>query len=587
MKSLFIFQIALFWALSMAFVSDSSADEPDAQLTKFFQNLLERVFQQQPLEATRLGDHRFDAHLEDLSPASRAKWLELTGKTLAALPKEVNYRRLTRAAQIDFEILKHSLKTDEWLTKNMHPFEQDPRVYNGYISDSVYLLLAQSSLPKETNVANAIARMALIPRVVAAAKQNIKNAFHVHTETAIHQNKGAIGFYESGIFEIAGDTGQLDALKAAAQPVVAALKDYQKFLETEVLPHANAEWRLGKRKFAQKLDLELDAAVRADQVMAEAETEFARVKGEMYVIARQLWSHYYSGKPLPADDPAGRMETIHKVLEAVSKEHCRPEELTAQMKMRVEALKKFISAKSILKLPEPDHCQVVEMPEFKRGNSTAYMEAPPPLDTNGVGQLAVSPPPNDWDAQRINSYLEEYNDHMLDVLTIHEAYPGHSVQLEYMNQNPSLIRKVLQSGVYIEGWAVYTEQMMLDQGYGAGDLALRLSQLKFYLRAVANTILDHKMHCSNLTDQEALDFLVKGCFQSEGEARLKVIRAKQSSCQLSTYFVGRMAHYHLRQSMERELGEKFSLANYHEAVLAPGAVPAQYLPELVRAKLLR
>src|SRR5438105_14912960 len=133
MKSLFIFQIALFWALSMAFVSDSSADEPDAQLTKFFQNLLEQRFQQQPLEASRLGDHRFDAHLEDLSPASRAKWLELTGKTLAALPKEVNYRRLTRAAQIDFEILEHSLKTDEWLTKNMHPFEQDPRVYNGYI----------------------------------------------------------------------------------------------------------------------------------------------------------------------------------------------------------------------------------------------------------------------------------------------------------------------------------------------------------------------------------------------------------------------------------------------------------------------
>jgi uncharacterized protein (DUF885 family) len=174
---------------------------------------------------------------------------------------------------------------------------------------------------------------------------------------------------------------------------------------------------------------------------------------------------------------------------------------------------------------------------------------------------------------------------MLDILAIHEGYPGHSVQLEYMNQNPSLIRKVLQSGVYIEGWAVYTEQTMLDQGYGGGDLALRLSQLKFYLRAVANTILDHKMHCSNLTDEEAMDFLVKGCFQSEGEAKLKVIRAKQSSCQLSTYFAGRMAHYRLRQEIEREMGGRFSLAKYHEAVLEPGAVSVKYLPELVRAKL--
>src|SRR5438132_610786 len=214
-------------------------------------------------------------------------------------------------------------------------------------------------------------------------------------------------------------------------------------------------------------------------------------------------------------------------------------------------------------------------------------EPPPPLDPNVTGHLAVSPPPKDWDEQRIKSYLEEYNDHMLDVLTIHEGYPGHSVQLEYMNRNPSLIRKVLQSGVYIEGWAVYTEQMMLDQGYGEGDLALRLSQLKFYLRAVANTILDHKMHCSNLSDEEALDFLMNGCFQAEGEAKLKIIRSKQSSCQLSTYFVGRMAHYRLRQEVERELGDKFEIGRFHEAVLDPAAVPVKYLPELVHARLKR
>ncbi len=279
--------------------------------------------------------------------------------------------------------------------------------------------------------------------------------------------------------------------------------------------------------------------------------------------------------------------TIQKVLQAVSKAHCRPEELTREMEQRVTRLKKFITENEILQLPEPDHCKVVEMPEFKRGNSTAYMDPPPPLDPNATGHLAVSPPPKDWDAKRVNSYLEEYNNYMLDVLTIHEGYPGHSVQLEYMNRNPSLIRKVLQSGVYIEGWAVYTEQMMLDQGYGEGGLPLRLSQLKFYLRAVANTILDHKMHCSNMSDEEALDLLIKDCFQSEGEARLKVIRSKQSSCQLSTYFVGRMAHYRLRQEIERKLGDKFSLASYHQAVLDPGAVSVKYLPELVKATLLK
>jgi len=339
------------------------------------------------------------------------------------------------------------------------------------------------------------------------------------------------------------------------------------------------------RRPAGEVELELDAGVTADQVLADARKEFDRVEREMYVIARQLWAKYYSPQPIPPDDEDGRRVAVQRVLEAVAKDHCRPEELMPEMKQRVAQLKKFIADNRILDLPEPDHCTVVEMPEFKRGNSTAYMEPPAPLDPNGTGHLAISPPPKDWDAKKVTSYLEEYNNHMLDILAIHEGYPGHSVQLEFMNRNPSLIRKVLQSGVYIEGWAVYTEQMMVDQGYGQGDLGLRLCQLKFYLRAVANTILDHNMHCSNLSDEEAFEFLVKRCYQSEGEARLKIIRAKQSSCQLSTYFTGRMAHYRLRQQMERQLGDKFDLARYHEAVLEPGAVPVKYLPELVRASL--
>src|SRR4030095_13214383 len=170
---------------------------------------------------------------------------------------------------------------------------------------------------------------------------------------------------------------------------------------------------------------------------------------------------------------------------------------------------------------------------------------------------------------------------MMHILTIHEAYPGHYVQLEYSNRHPSLIRKVLFSGVFAEGWAVYTEQVMLDQGYGKGDLALRLSQLKWYLRAVCNAILDYKMHCTDMTDEEALRFLIWVAFQSEAEAILKIIRAKQSSCQLSTYFVGRMAFQRLRRRFQNELGDDFSLGRYHEAVLAHGTLPVRYLPELV------
>jgi uncharacterized protein (DUF885 family) len=429
--------------------------------------------------------------------------------------------------------------------------------------------------------------MGQIPRIVASARETLNNPPRPLLETAIRQNRGAIGFYEKGIFELLGDSPQSGMLKKAAEPVVDALKGFQRFLESDLLPRANGEWRLGREKFTRKLEMVLDAGITADQVLADAEEEFARVQRDMYVVARQLWSGYFPKVTLPPDDAAGRRSTIAQVTAVVSLEHGQPEALVQDARATVGRIKTFIRDRDILRLPEPDRCQVIEMPEFKRGNSLAYLQSALPLDPTSASIYAVSPPPADWDAARVRSFLEEYNRHMLQILTIHEAYPGHYVQLEYSNRNRSLIRKVLQSGVFVEGWAVYTEQMMLDQGYGEGDLALRLNQLKFYLRAVANAILDHKMHCTAMTDDEALRFLTDDAFQSDGEARLKIIRAKQSSVQLSTYFVGRMAHYRLRQQIQRELGDAFQLGRYHEAVIEQGSVPMKFLPELVRARLAR
>jgi uncharacterized protein (DUF885 family) len=576
---------AMVLAFSLAGEADARAQTADEKLNAFFRQYLEDLFRLRPFEATRLGDHRFDALIENLTPQSRAVWQDQTRKAATDLPRMVDYPRLSRPAQIDYEILEHHLNYELWLMDNTHPCEEDPRIYNDYINDSVYLLLTQSTLPPETNVANAIARMALIPKVLAAARENLRYPPRVVTETAIHKNRGAIEFYESEIYIYAGKTRQLAALKSAAATVVSELKEYQKFLETDLLPRANGEWRLGPEKFARKLELELDAGMTADQVLGDAEAELALVQDQMYVIARQLWSKYYFKQSLPPDDENGRRTTVQLVLDAIAMEHGRPETLARDMRERVARLKKFIVTSDFVALPDPDRTEVIVMPEFRRGDSTACMEAAPPLDTHAAGHLAISPPPGDWDAQKVNSYLKEYNDHMLDVLAIHEGYPGHAVQLAYASQNSSLIRRVLPSGAYVEGWAVYAEKTMLDQGYCGGDLALRVSQLKFYLRTVANAVLDHKMQCGTMTDDQALAFLTRQCFQSESEAQLNLIRAKQSSCQLSTYFAGRMAHYRLRQEIEREMGGRFSLSDYHHAVLVQGAVPVKYLPELVRTNL--
>jgi uncharacterized protein (DUF885 family) len=565
-------------------VPQGPGDE-DAKLTAFFKAYLDQEFQERPLSATRLGDHRFDHLLDDLSAPARARWAVHAREALRRLPVEVPYDRLSRNGQIDFKILEQDLTRKVWLADNTRPFKEDPRVYNDYITESIFLPLTQSSLPRSVNVKNCVARMVHIPAVVAAARESLRNPPRVFLDTAIRQNRGAIAFYEHGVFELAAETPQLSELKPAAEKVARCLKEHQKFLENDLLPRANGEWRLGKDKFAKKLELELDANLTAAQVLEEAESEFARVEREMYVVARQLWAQVFPRAALPPDDPEGRRATITRVFERLNQRHGKVETLVRDARKLVDEIKSFIREHDILRLPSPDRCQVIEMPEFQRGNTVAYLNPAPPLDAEAASVYAISPPPRDWDARRVASYLEEYNQYMLPILTIHEGYPGHYVQLEYSNRHPSFIRRVLYSGVFSEGWAVYCEQMMLDQGYGKGDLGLRLNQLKWYLRSVANAIVDHKMHCGQMSDEEVLAFLTRRAFQTEGEALGKIVRAKQSSCQLSTYFVGRTAFYKLRQKIEREQGEKFDPGRYHEAVLDHGTLPVKYLPEPVRERL--
>src|SRR5262245_1762990 len=224
-------------------VSWPQAQETDAKLDKFFSQYLDEHFQMQPMAATELGDHRFDALLDDVSRTSRERWLAHAKLALADLPKQVEYSALSRAGQIDYEIFKHDLETTIWLTENRHFFEEDPRTYVSYLNDSVYLLLTRSTLPKEQNIANAIARIANMGRVVAAAKENLTHPPKAILETAIRQNRGMISFYEKEIFDLAGETAQSDALKKAAASVVAILKDYQTFLEGDLMSRATGQWR--------------------------------------------------------------------------------------------------------------------------------------------------------------------------------------------------------------------------------------------------------------------------------------------------------------------------------------------------------
>lgn len=556
-----------------------------SEMDRFYRDVLEEEFALSPTFASRLGDHRFDHILDDVSEEGRLARKAFREKTLKRMETELQYDQLPRAVQIDYEILRDRLQLSLWVEENERPHERDPRNLTGFVTDSVYVLLTQSTLPLETNVSNAIARMKLIPKALADGRKMLKNPPQVLTQTAIRQNKGAIDFFEEDVFQFMKDSPQIPAAREAAAKVVVALKEHQDFLEKELLPRSNGEWRLGKEMFAQKAARTLDLGISADEVLAEAEAGFQNIHLQMAVISRQLWSQYFPGRPIPPDDEAGRRETIRAVLEHIGSQHGAPDELAKNAELTVAAIKKFITANDILTLPDPDRCLIIEMPEFQRGNAVAFFDAAPPLDNTATSIYAISPPPASWTSQQVESFLQEYNREMMKILTIHEAYPGHYVQLEYANRNPSLVRRVIGSGIYAEGWACYTEQMLADQGFEADNLAFRMMQLKFLLRAAGNAILDYRMHCTDMTDQEAQDFLVNDAFQEEGEARLKVIRSKQSSTQLSSYFAGRLAFIRLRNQFQRELGDRFVLGRFHEAVLNTATVPVKYLPELTRMNL--
>lgn len=561
------------------------AQTADSTLREFYQEYLEASLPLSPASATRLGDHRFDAQLDDVSPQGLEKRIALAKQTLEALPKRVAYDQLSRDGQVDYEMLRDALQLELWSEGHERPWQRDPRGYTSIATDCAYALLTQSTLPKEQNIANVIARVKQVPAMIAQARLSLKNPTKVHTTTAITQTRGAVLFYERDLFDLAGDTPRKAELQTAAKAAAEAMRAHLTYLQHEVLPSATDDWRAGKELFAQKLDLVLQAGMNADEVLARAEAAFAQTKRDMLLVSRQLWSKAFPGETVPPDDEEGRRQTIERVIDWVGKDHGAPDGLIKDARATVEEISDFITKNDILQMPKPDNCQILEMPEFQRGNSMAFLNAAPVLDPKANTIYAISPPPADWPVDRVKSFLSEYNQRMLKILTIHEAYPGHYVQLVYANRNPSMIRRVQGSGVYIEGWAVYTEQMLLDQGYGGGDLALRLMQLKFFLRAIANTILDHQMHCLEMTDDEALAFLTQDAFQAEGEARPKITRAKLSYTQLSTYFAGREAHMQVRREIQRQMGKDFQLGRYHEAVLSTGSIPVKHLKELVLARL--
>ena len=556
----------------------------DAAFTDLSARALEGWFQLSPVSATQIGDHRFDGELDDLSEAGRARGLEFSQGILAEL-LALDVAALSRENQVDAAILRNQLQYDIWNAQTLQGWAWDPQLYSGLAGQAIYGLMAREFAPLPERLKSATARMQKIPALLAQARANLDPARvpKVHAETVARQNAGVLGIVDTFI------TPHLDQLDPAdrqqAQTAIDGLKtavaEHQKWLDETLVPNAKGEFRVGAEVYDQKLQFALLSSLSRAEIKQRAEAELVRVRGEMYAIAQQVLKDTAGAPELPDNpSPQQQQKAIEAALELAYAQHPARDQVVADARVALDRATAFVREHDLVTLPDAP-VEIIEMPEFQRGVAVAYADSPGPLDKNLKTFYAVSPMPEDWTDAQVESFLREYNSRMIDLLSIHEGTPGHYLEGWHSAKFPSTLRAVLRSGMFAEGWAVYTEKMMADAGYLDNDPLFRLVQLKFYLRTIANAILDQGVHVDGWSREQAMDLMVNQTFQQESEAAGKWTRAQLTSAQLPTYFVGVQEHFDLRKAMEEKQGDAFNLKAYHDQVLSYGAPPVRFVRELM------
>lgn len=560
----------------------AAAGAADTQFAALGKRYLDEFGRHAPVAATQLGDHRFDHQLDDLSAAGRARALAWNQGILAEL-QAIERAQLSRANQVDAAMLDNQLRYSIWAEQKYRDWSWDTQVYTQLAGQALYGLLAREFAPLPERLRALTSRLEKLPGLLEQMRANLVPARvpAVHAETAVRQNPGVLSLVDELVVP---NLDQLPAaerarLEKAIANARAALKVQQAWLEKELLPKAKGDFRIGRELFDQKLEFALMSPLDRAEIRRRAEREVTATRAAMYEVSRKVLAARAGAPPTPASPtPAEQQAAIVAALAIAGAERTPRDGMVDFARQTLRETTDFVRAGDFVTVPE-EPLEIIVMPEFQRGVSVAYLDAPGALDKGMRTFYAVSPIPADWTEAQVESFLREYNTRSIANLTIHEAMPGHYLQLAHSNRYPSTLRAMLGSGPFIEGWAVYAERVMHEQGFRAGDPLMRLVQLKWYLRAITNAIMDSAIHVDGMSEKEAMRLMVETGFQEEREAAGKWVRARLSSTQLSTYFVGYQEHSDLRAEAERRLGAKFDLKAHHDRVLSFGSPPVR----LVRA----
>ncbi|RRU91732.1 DUF885 domain-containing protein [Stenotrophomonas maltophilia] len=560
---------------------DAAVDAAFADLSK---RALDTWMQLSPVSATQIGDHRYDSELDDLSAAGQQKTVAAYKALLGELDK-IEVAKLGRENQVDAAILRNQLQSEIWNAEVLQSGKWDPQLYNGIAGSAIYGLMAREFAPLPERLKSATARMEKLPAIFAQARENLDPARvpKIHAETVAKQNKGILSIVDTFITPHIGELPQADQqrLQAAIDGLKKAVDEQQTWLDKTLVPNAKGDFRIGAEKYDQKLKFALSSSLSRQEIGERARAELKRVREDMYGIAQTVLKDKQGAPEMPAQPTDEQQQkAIEAALELAYADKPARDKVVDDAKAALEQSTAFVREHDLMTLPDAP-VDIILMPEFQRGVAVAYCDSPGPLDKNLKTFYAVSPIPDDWSEKQVDSFLREYNSRMIHLLSIHEGTPGHYLEGWHSAKFPSTLRAVLRSGLFAEGWAVYTERMMQEQGYLNNDPLFHLVQLKFYLRTISNAILDQGVHVDNWDREKAMHLMTHDAFQQESEASGKWVRAQLTSAQLPTYFVGAQEHFDTRKAVQEKLGDKFNLKAYHDQVLSYGAPPVRFARQLM------
>lgn len=562
----------------------------DAAFAALSARWLDGWMQRNPVVATAMGDHRFDHVVDDLGAAGRAAAVAANRALLAEL-SAIDTAALSRENQVDAAILRNQLEGELWSAEVDQTWAWDPQLYSALAGGAIYNLMARDFAPLPERLRAATARMQALPALFEQMRANLDPARvpAIHAETVARQHAGLLTLVDTLVVphadQLQGD--ERTALDAAVSALRVAADAQQAWLDQTLVPAAAGDFRIGAERYDAKLRFALNAGLDRAEIKRRAEAEIERVREAMYAVAREVLRDRPDAPALPdTPDAAQQQAAIEAALELAYADRPARDAVVRTAEETLAEATRFAREKDLVTLPDAP-VKIILMPEFQRGVAVAYCDSPGPLDKHLDTFYAVSPIPDAWSDAQVESFLREYNTRMIHLLSIHEAMPGHYLEGAHSASHPSVLRAVLRSGTFAEGWAVYTEDVMMDAGYLDNDPLFRLVRYKFYLRAVANAILDQGVHVDGWTREQAMDLMVRRTFQQDSEAAGKWVRAQLTSAQLPTYFVGVQEHFDARRAVEANEGEGFDLKRYHDRMLSYGAPPVRFARQLMLDEPIR